>query len=247
MKPHLPIHLIAIVGMMASFLPSRHASAQAGTDATNPEPPAPTAPTVPSTGTGGPKPVDLDPKIPQAEPTGKTEEVPGTGLAIPEIVAGAIDYTSLAGALRAAGLSDRLRADGPFTLLAPDNNAFAALPEGVLPMLMKPENVEILRKILTYHIIPRKITIADLTPGTHLSSQGEALTVVGGAEGKLTIQGAGFGRTDVMAKNGVIHNVKAVLIPPTMTIEDFTPGETQETAVAEENEVVTETEVLEDE
>jgi uncharacterized surface protein with fasciclin (FAS1) repeats len=145
-------------------------------------------------------------------------------LSIPEIVAGAMEYTTLAAALKTAGLTEQLEADGPFTLFAPNNDAFAALPEGVLTMLMKPANIEILRRILTFHILPKKVTATELKPGKYGSSEGSELTVAGHAEGKLTIQGSGFGITDVMAKNGVIHVVKAVLIPPKIKIEDYKPA-----------------------
>jgi uncharacterized surface protein with fasciclin (FAS1) repeats len=230
MKIRIPISFIAIVGLMTLAFQSPQAAAQTEADRQNPVSPTPT---VPDTGTGGPKAVELDPKIPQAEPTGKMDAVPRTHLTIPEIIEGAMDFTTLAGALRAAGLSDRLKADGPYTLLAPDNDAFAALPEGVFPMLMEPDNVELLRKILTYHVIPRKVTTAELIPGNHESSQGEPLTIVGRAKGEMTIQGAKFGISDVMAKNGVIHSVKTVLIPPTITIEDFSPAGTGSDTVTE--------------
>lgn len=236
MKTHFSRKLIAI-GMTASFLPISLASAQNDADAA--EQPAP-APSVPGTGTGGPNAVEMDPKVAQAEPTEKMGEVPQTDLTITEILAGAVDFTTLMGAVRAAGLEDSLKAAGPFTLLAPNNEAFEALPEGVLPMLMEPENVELLRTILTYHVIPKKVAAAELTPGNHVSSQGEPLTVVGGEEGEVTIQGAGFGTSDVAAKNGVIHVVKAVLLPPSVNIEDHV---TAEEAAEAETETETDTEM----
>ncbi len=147
----------------------------------------------PPTGLGGPKAVDLDPKMAQAGTAENLGKVQRTDLTIAEIVPGAMDFTTLAGALRAAKLEDQLKLDGPFTLLAPDNEAFAALPQGVLRVLLLPENSDVLRKILTYHIIPQKLTSSEILPGEFVTSQGEPLTVVGRAEGKATIQGAGFG------------------------------------------------------
>lgn len=203
--------LIAAIGIMTAMIPLHQAAAQG-------------ASTVPDKGTGGPEAVDLKPKLAQAEPTEKMSAAVRTDLTIPEIVAGAMDFTTLSGALRAAGLADRLKADGSYTLIAPDNDAFAALPDGVLTTLMKPENVEALRKILTYHIIPKKLEAGKLVPGDYKTSAGESLTVTGHAEGEVSIQGAGFGITDVMAKNGVIHVVKAVLVPPTVDIGDYMPA-----------------------
>ena len=212
--------MTAAIGMMIGMLQLHQVFAQG--DVPIPLEPNP-VPTVPEKGVGGPEAVDLDPKLPQAEPT-KMGAVVRTDLTIPEIVAGAMDFTTLAGALRAAGLEERLKADGPLTLLAPDNDAFAAMPEGVLPVLMKPENLDLLRKILTYHIIPKKLKAEELVPANYVTSEGEALIVTGRAKGEMAVQGVGFGLTDVMAKNGVIHVVKAVLIPPSVKIEDYVPA-----------------------
>ncbi len=189
-----------------------------GETATTATPPGatPLSPTVPGVGTGGPQAVALSPGTPQAKPALDPGQVPPPELSVAEIVAGAEDFTTLMGALRAAGLSDSLKAAGPFTLLAPDNAAFAALPEGLLKTLMMPQNLDALAKILSFHIIPQKLTKTQLLPGSFTTHDREALTVFGGAEGDITIQGARLGRTDVMATNGVVHVIKRVLIPPSV-------------------------------
>lgn len=182
-------------------------------------------PTVPGTGVGGPDAVELGKT--GADSIGKEGAIPRDKVPLADIIAGAEDFTTFAGAIRAAGLEERLKQEGPITVLAPDNNAFASLPEGVLPLLMKPENQNLLKAVLSYHFIPRKVPSSELVPGAFATVQGEVLTVVGGAEGKMTIQGTTFGTTDVEAKNGVLHAIKAVLLPPSITIEGFRPaGET---------------------
>ena len=190
-------------------------------------PSSPKPPTVPGTGVGGPDAVELG--KPKADSIGEEGAIRRDAVPLAEIVAGAENFTTLAGAIRAAGLEERLKQEGPITVLAPDNNAFTSLPEGVLPLLMKPENQNLLKTILTYHLIPRKVGSSELVPGAYVTVQGEPLSVVGGSEGKMTIQGASFGTTDVKAKNGVLHVVRAVLIPPSISIEDLRPaGETEE-------------------
>lgn len=203
--------LIAAIGIMTAMIPLHQAAAQG-------------ALTVPDKGTGGPEAVDLKPKLTQADPTEKIGAVVRTDLTIPEIVSGAVDFTTLSGALQAAGLEEKLKAEGPFTLIAPNNDAFAALPKGVLTALMKPENVEALRKVLTYHVIPKKLKADEMVPGDYTTSGGEILTVSGHANDMVSIQESGFGVTDVMAKNGVIHAVDSVLVPPTVNIEDYIPA-----------------------
>jgi uncharacterized surface protein with fasciclin (FAS1) repeats len=182
-------------------------------------PSPPVNPAVPETGVGGANPVDLNPKIPQAEAIKASAEVPDTSLVVADIVAGSENFTTLNGALKAAGLTDALKGKGPFTLLAPDNDAFEALPKGVLTMLLKPENRITLRKILAYHVIPSEFMSNALKPGTVDTVEGEPLVFVGKAEGVVVVQGAEFGQTDVKAQNGVIHVVKSVLIPPSVILD----------------------------
>lgn len=169
--------------------------------------------------------VELNPKMIQAKPVKEGEKIPKTDLTIPEIVAGSEDFTTLMGAIKAAGLQATLGGDGPFTVLAPNNAAFAALPEGVLSMLLKPDNRTVLKKILSYHVLPVKMMAADFVPGDLATVEGESITVVGQPKGVVTFQGAKLGITDVNAKNGVIQVIDHVLIPPSVDIEGLAkPG-----------------------
>ena len=136
------------------------------------------------------------------------------------------DHTTLVAAVKAAGLVDTLSGPGPFTVFAPTNEAFAKLPAGTVDTLVKPENKAKLTKILTYHVVPGKVTAADLQKMIK-DGNGKATlkTVEGGtltAEekgGKIEIMDtkgdvATVTIADVMQSNGVIHVVNTVLMPP---------------------------------
>ncbi|MGF1817068.1 fasciclin domain-containing protein [Vibrio splendidus] len=122
-------------------------------------------------------------------------------------------FNTLVAAVKAADLVDTLKGEGPFTVLAPTDKAFAALPEGTVDMLLKPENKDKLVAVLTYHVIPGKIMAAEVMK---LNS---AVTVQGGAvmiaidDGNVTIDNAKVILPDVEASNGVIHVIDAVLLP----------------------------------
>ena len=214
-RPPLP-KIIAAIGMAVALIPLQQAAAQDEA----------IQPTVPKKGTGGPEAVELTPELTQAKPAERPGAAVRTDLTIAEIVAGAEEFTTLAGALRATGLADELKEEGPFTLLAPNNAAFAALPPGVLTTLTRPENLDVLKKILRFHIIPAKLKAEDLVPANYATSGGEKLTITGRAKGEMAVQGVGFGTTDVLAENGVVHVVKAVLVPPNVKIADYLPAKT---------------------
>lgn len=138
-----------------------------------------------------------------------------------DIVAVASDTPSLSTlvtAVKAASLVETLQGEGPFTVFAPTNDAFAALPDGTLDSLLLPENVEKLKSILTYHVVSGEVMAADLKDGQEITTvQGGKLTV-NIADGKVYIVDAKGGKsmvetTDVDAKNGVVHVVGGVLLP----------------------------------
>ncbi len=181
----------------------------------------------PETTPGAAEPVEVNPKVVQAEPLKDDEEAPKPTLAIGSIIAGSQDFTTLSGALKAAGLEKVLGGDTQLTLLAPNNAAFAALPRGVVRALLMPENRATLRAILEFHVIPSKIMASEFVPGELKTAQGESMMIVGGPEDVMTVQGAKFGIKDVGAKNGVIQVIDKVLVPPTIDIKKFaTPGAT---------------------
>lgn len=132
------------------------------------------------------------------------------------------NVTTLVAAVKAAGLVDTLKSEGPFTVFGPTNDAFAKLPEGTVDTLLKPENKDQLVKILTYHVVAGTYTSADLKvmaqKGETLKSvEGETLTPVL-MDGSLYIQDAKGGQakietSDVISSNGVTHVIDSVLMP----------------------------------
>lgn len=122
-------------------------------------------------------------------------------------------FTTLAAALKAAGLVDTLKGAGPFTVFAPTDAAFAALPAGTVDELLKPENKDKLVAILTYHVVPGSV------PASRVAGMDSATTVNGdtvdirSAGGGVTVDGARVVMADVGASNGVIHVVDKVLMP----------------------------------
>lgn len=135
---------------------------------------------------------------------------------IVETAVGAGSFKTLVRALEAADLVEALKADGPFTVFAPSDEAFAKLPDGALEELLRPENREKLRAVLLYHVVPGKVVAADVV---RMNGK-EAKTLQGGkvkvrTAGGVTVDNAKVVQTDVMATNGVIHVIDAVLMPRT--------------------------------
>lgn len=127
------------------------------------------------------------------------------------------NFKTLVAAVEAAGLVDTLKGDGPFTVLAPTDAAFAKLPEGTVASLLKPENKAKLAAILTYHVIPGKAMAADvvkLDAKTVKTVQGGGIQVsVNG--GTVMVNDAQVIKTDIACSNGVIHVIDTVILPPT--------------------------------
>ena len=121
-------------------------------------------------------------------------------------------FETLVAAVSAAGLVDTLKGDGPFTVFAPTDEAFAALPEGTVEALLKPENKDQLTAILTYHVVPGKVMSTDLSDGmTAATVQGGDLTV--DLSDGVKINDATVVSADVETSNGVIHVVDTVILP----------------------------------
>jgi uncharacterized surface protein with fasciclin (FAS1) repeats len=122
-------------------------------------------------------------------------------------------FNTLAKALQAAGLVETLKGKGPFTVFAPTDEAFAKLPAGVLDDLLKPENKQKLTQILTYHVVPGKVTAADVTQlKTAKTVNGGSLRISTGG-GSVIVDNAKVVKADVMASNGVIHVIDSVILP----------------------------------
>tara|TARA_R110001599_G_scaffold39444_8_gene120517 strand:+ start:9377 stop:9874 length:498 start_codon:yes stop_codon:yes gene_type:complete len=132
---------------------------------------------------------------------------------IVEIAVGNPDFSTLVAALKAAGLVEALSGEGPFTVFAPTNAAFAALPAGTLDDLLKPENKETLTAVLTYHVVPGKVMAADVVTLTEATSlQGDTIMVTASDAG-VKVDAANVTATDLEAANGVIHVIDAVILP----------------------------------
>jgi len=122
-------------------------------------------------------------------------------------------FTTLAKALTAADLVATLKGPGPFTVFAPTDEAFAKLPAGTVENLLKPENKAMLRRVLTYHVVPGKVMAADVVKVTSAKAvSGDMLSIKGGG-GAVMVDQARVVKTDIAASNGVIHVVDAVLLP----------------------------------
>ncbi|OEE86345.1 fasciclin domain-containing protein [Vibrio crassostreae] len=122
-------------------------------------------------------------------------------------------FNTLVAAVKAAGLVETLKGDGPFTVFAPTDEAFAALPEGTVDMLLKPENKDKLIAVLTYHVVPGKIMASEVMKlDSAVTVQGEAV-MVGIDHGNMMVNKAQVVMADVEASNGVIHVIDAVLLP----------------------------------
>lgn len=135
---------------------------------------------------------------------------------IVELAVGADNLKTLVAAVKAGGLVETLQGNGPFTVFAPTDEAFAALPAGTLEMLLKPENKDKLVAILTYHVVAGKVMSTDLSNGQKAKTvQGQNVSVAISG-GTVKISGAKVIAADVKAKNGVVHIIDKVILPPNM-------------------------------
>ncbi|WP_416883642.1 fasciclin domain-containing protein [Marivita sp.] len=132
-----------------------------------------------------------------------------------DIVDTAVDagtFGTLVAAVQAAGLVDTLKGEGPFTVFAPTDEAFAALPEGTVENLLLPENKDQLVAILTYHVIPGKVMSTDLTDDMEAATvQGSSVTI--DLDNGVMVENANVTTADIEASNGVIHVIDTVILP----------------------------------
>ena len=166
-----------------------------------------------------PAPVDTSAEAP-VDTSAETTETTMAAEAgdIVAVAAGNPDFSTLVAAVTAAGLVETLQGAGPFTVFAPNNEAFAALPAGLVDKLLLPENKDTLVKILTYHVVSGKVMAADVTAGDVPSVEGSNITVAVEG-GTVTLNGSSkVIATDVAASNGVIHVIDAVILPPGLDV-----------------------------
>jgi uncharacterized surface protein with fasciclin (FAS1) repeats len=124
------------------------------------------------------------------------------------------DFTTLVAAVQAAGLVDTLKGDGPFTVFAPTDAAFDALPAGTLDELLKPENKDKLTGILTYHVVPGKVLAAQVVGMDAAETVQGAEVAITAEDGSVKLNNSNVTATDIVCVNGVIHVIDAVLLPP---------------------------------
>ncbi|MBI1323450.1 fasciclin domain-containing protein [bacterium] len=135
---------------------------------------------------------------------------------IVDTAVGAGSFNTLVAAVKAAGLVDVLKGDGPFTVFAPTDEAFAKLPAGTVESLLKPENKDKLVAILTYHVVPGAVKAEKV-----VTLDGKKVKTVQGSEasiavkdGSVYVDKAKVVKTDIVTSNGVIHVIDAVILPP---------------------------------
>ena len=131
---------------------------------------------------------------------------------IVDVASGAGNFGTLVAAVTAADLVETLSGEGPFTVFAPTDEAFAALPAGVVDALLLPENKAVLAQILTYHVVSGKVMAADVTDSDVATVAGQTVKL-STADG-VSVNGAKVVSADVSASNGVIHAIDAVILPP---------------------------------
>ncbi len=132
---------------------------------------------------------------------------------IVDTAVGAGDFNTLVAAVKAAGLVETLSGDGPFTVFAPNDAAFAKIPKAAIADLLKPENKDKLTAILTYHVVPGKVMAADVVGlDSAKTAQGSEITIKT-ADGTVMVDGAKVIATDIECGNGVIHVIDSVIMP----------------------------------
>jgi uncharacterized surface protein with fasciclin (FAS1) repeats len=141
----------------------------------------------------------------------RAEQAPAKDIVETAVAAGS--FKTLAAALQAADLVSTLKGSGPFTVFAPTDAAFAKLPAGTVENLLKPENKDRLRRILTYHVVPGRVLAADVVKLTSAKAvSGDAISVA--VQGStVKVDQATVTSTDIAASNGVIHVIDSVILP----------------------------------
>lgn len=161
-----------------------------------------------------------DKKAPQTSQTAQTEKetMKEEAKNIVEIASSDEQFSTLVAAVKAAGLAETLSGEGPFTVFAPTNAAFDKLPAGTVDSLLKPESLETLKGILTYHVVPAAAMSSDLTDGQELTTVQGGILKVGSSGGTVTLTDAKGGvstvtKADIKASNGYIHVIDTVVMP----------------------------------
>jgi uncharacterized surface protein with fasciclin (FAS1) repeats len=141
----------------------------------------------------------------------KAESMPDKDIV--EIAASAGSFNTLVAAVKAAGLVDTLKGKGPLTVFAPTDEAFAKLPAGTVESLLKPENKDKLTAILTYHVVPGRVTAGEVVKLSSAPTVNGRELRINAQNGAVMVDNAHVVQTDIMATNGVIHVIDSVIIP----------------------------------
>ena len=153
---------------------------------------------------------ETKPTYPSTAPARNSTTTSGN---VVDVAASNGSFKTLTAALKAAGLDKTLGAGGPYTVFAPTDEAFAALPKGAIDELLKPENKDTLVKILTYHVVQGENTSSSLTSGETKTLEGASVQVKVGSSGVM-VNDAKVVKADIKASNGVIHVIDKVILPP---------------------------------
>jgi uncharacterized surface protein with fasciclin (FAS1) repeats len=200
--------------------PSKPASSATEPSVMEKTPTAETPSTASPDGSSKPSAADSAPSAP-ATPTEATTPAPAGGASteattssgtVVEVVSGNAKLSTLSAALKAAGLDKKLAGKGPFTIFAPTDEAFAALPPEALQDLLKPENKAKLVQLLSYHVVSGKVVSKTLKSGETATVQGQPITVKV-EDSKVMVNDATVTQPDVAASNGVIHLIDKVILP----------------------------------
>ncbi len=158
-----------------------------------------------------------------------SEEINTADFTIAELTDNSDSFTILAAALKAADLTEVLSEEGPYTIFAPTDEAFQALPEGAVQQLLLPENKDVLVQVLTYHVIPGAMLSTDLETGNIATVEGSDIAV--DVEDAVTVNNANILVADVQASNGIIHIIDRVIVPPTPEADAEVESEVPEAAI----------------
>lgn len=182
--------------------------------------PAPDMQTKPASDMQTPSQVETKPMAPSTSPTMNSTT---TTRSVVDVAAANSSFKTLTAALKAAGLDKTLASGGPYTIFAPTDEAFAALPKGAVEQLLKPENKDLLIKVLTYHVVPGENTSSTLKPGETKTLEGASVKVSVGSSGVM-VNDAKVVQPDIQASNGVIHVIDKVIMPPAPQASSSTPS-----------------------
>ncbi|NEO42432.1 MAG: fasciclin domain-containing protein [Moorea sp. SIOASIH] len=142
-----------------------------------------------------------------------TTDTESTASNLVEQAASNDQFQTLVKAIEAAGLTETLAGEGPYTVFAPTNDAFAALPANTLDSLLQPENKDVLVKLLKYHVVSGVVPSSEIQSGEIITMAGKAVTVHVGEDGNVNVNNAQVTQADIEATNGIIHVVDHVILP----------------------------------